>query len=374
MEKWKAKRDFADADDLFKRKKYNDALAILNRLNREFPDNFRVMMPRALCLAEMGRYHEAATVCEQILSKDEYPRARKLLVRLQPYMKGAAAIPVAQPPGVFDRLETETPPAPGTLDFGDERPLYAPSMETGGGWVKPLMITLVVVALAAMIGGGAFYYVIHQELGQKEVAKSEPVEPPPAPVTPPAEIWTPDYSQYNKYADPAALAQVQEQLQAQQTPPPAPFPGATPDQMPNGLVDTQTGEVDSEAGAPSAEEVDISDEGVLALGVGTLAILFVVGCVLEFVVLFCTLLLLNKMPRPTLGENLLLIGGVAVAAILVSQIPYVGKFAALFMIITVFQLTFVDVLVMILVNVVVMVGAIFVFVAFVGAGVWGLLW
>jgi hypothetical protein len=80
------------------------------------------------------------------------------------------------------------------------------------------------------------------------------------------------------------------------------------------------------------------------------------------------------MPRPTLGENLLLIGGVAVASILVMQIPYVGKFASLFMIITVFQLTFVDVLVMILVNVVVWIGAIFVLVAILGAGVWGLLW
>jgi hypothetical protein len=44
------------------------------------------------------------------------------------------------------------------------------------------------------------------------------------------------------------------------------------------------------------------------------------------------------------------------------------------MIITVFQLTFVDVLVMILVNVVVWIGAIFVLVAILGAGVWGLLW
>ena len=371
MEKWKAKRDFAAADELFQSKKYNDALEILNRLNREFPNNRRVMMPRALCLAEIGRYHEAATLCEQILSEQDYPRARRLLKKLQPYIKGAHA-PAYEPPGAFDYLEAQEPTEPKDSAFGDERPLYLQDVDRGGGWGKPLLISFVVILLAAAIGGGVFYAVVHQKLGRPEVAQREPAAPVPAPVTPAPveeEPYVPDFGQYNKYADPQAVAQVQQQLQTQQPLPPAPFPGERQVQQ---AAEEPSGPATAGSKADT-EGADISDEGLLGLGVGLLVILFVVASVLEFVVLFCTLMLLNKMPRPTLGENVLLIAGVAVVSVLVSRIPYIGWFASLFMIITVFQLTLVDCLVMILVNAVVMIAAALVFVGLVGASLWALL-
>lgn len=362
MEKWKAKRDFAAADDLFQRKKYNEALEVLNRLNREYPNNRRVMMPRALCLAEMGRYHEAATLCEQILAEQEYPRARRLLTKLQPYLK-SAQIPLYEPPGAIDRMENEHAAA-ARAAFGDEPPTYLPPVDPGDGWGRPLLISAIVIVIAAALGGGAFYLAVHQHFGSSEVAE---IEPPPEPVDPvpledEAELVEPDFSHYTRYADPAAVAEAQRRMAAQEPPAPAPFPSDRRMQV-NESMETAA----SESAAPvDAEPIEISDEGLLGLGVALVAMLFVVFSVLEFTVLFCTLLLLNKMPRPALGENLLLIAGVAVAAILISSIPYVGKFASLFMIITVFQLSFVDCLVMLLVHVVVYLCAVFVFVGLIG--------
>jgi hypothetical protein len=382
VEKWKAKRDFAQANDLFKLKRYNDALVLLTKLNREFPGNRRIMMARALCLAEIGRYHETLTACDEILAIEHYPRA----VQLQNKMK--ALLAAEAPPRATAELSAyldAAPPAAGTTAFGDERPAYAPLPESNGrDWWIPVLLALVLLLAAVGVGGAAYYLLTNQPSTGTELATAEPqagvseTAGTSAEASEPPEIWVPDYSQYERYAPPGQRLPAAAGQQQDLPPgvlPPAPFPGAQPG-VPQaepfsgavfpGQESTAEHAAAGDTADPAPGEAGEAPPGLLGLGIAILAGVFVVAVVLEFIVLFSTLMLLNKMPRPTLGENLLLIAGVSVAAVLVSRIPYVGWFASLFIIITALQLTLVDCLVLLLVNAVVMVAALFLAVAIIG--------
>jgi hypothetical protein len=83
MNKKLAKRLFKQADELYRGKNYAAALEVLDRLDKEFPDTHRILYPRAMCLAEVGRAEEGIAVCDRLISRHKYKRAEDLKTRIQ---------------------------------------------------------------------------------------------------------------------------------------------------------------------------------------------------------------------------------------------------------------------------------------------------
>lgn len=73
---------FRTADDYFRQNRFPEALQILDRLNESFPDNHRVLYPRAMCLLELGNLNEADVLCDFLLDTLKYERARQLKQRI----------------------------------------------------------------------------------------------------------------------------------------------------------------------------------------------------------------------------------------------------------------------------------------------------
>lgn len=107
MDENEARKKFELADELYRDKRYTEALTVLDKLEAAFPNAKNVMYPRALCLAKLGRPKEAHEVCMKLKALYNDPRADKLMHKL------SESIPLAQPPidaGMFSR--------PGGLDAG----------------------------------------------------------------------------------------------------------------------------------------------------------------------------------------------------------------------------------------------------------------
>jgi predicted esterase len=66
------------ADTLYRQGRYQDALSLLDGVDREFPRTRNVMYARALCLAGLGRKNEAVELCDALLERFAEPRAVEL--------------------------------------------------------------------------------------------------------------------------------------------------------------------------------------------------------------------------------------------------------------------------------------------------------
>jgi thioredoxin-like negative regulator of GroEL len=64
---------------LYAERRFPEALALLEQLDAAFPDTKNVLYPHAMCLAALGRLHEARPLCERLVSKHADPRAQELL-------------------------------------------------------------------------------------------------------------------------------------------------------------------------------------------------------------------------------------------------------------------------------------------------------
>jgi tetratricopeptide repeat protein len=73
---------YHQADELFRAKKYPEALVILDQLDEQFPNWKNVLYPRALCLANLDRFEEAKQICEYLVNVYKDPRAQKLLTKV----------------------------------------------------------------------------------------------------------------------------------------------------------------------------------------------------------------------------------------------------------------------------------------------------
>ena len=78
-----AKKLFKQADYLYCGKNYAAALELLDSLNAAYPNTRRILYPRAMCLAEVGRSDEGIAICERLISRDKFKRAKELKSRIQ---------------------------------------------------------------------------------------------------------------------------------------------------------------------------------------------------------------------------------------------------------------------------------------------------
>ena len=81
---------FQKTEKLFREKRYEEALGILDSLQAEFPDRKNIIYPRALCLAKLNRLGEARALCEELIVGFEDERAQRLMGRIDEAMHEAA--------------------------------------------------------------------------------------------------------------------------------------------------------------------------------------------------------------------------------------------------------------------------------------------
>jgi tetratricopeptide (TPR) repeat protein len=79
MDEREAKRCFDEARQYYMQKDYADALVLFDKLDRHFPDNRRILVNRARCLARLGRNGEALDLCEHLIA--EFSDAQALTLR-----------------------------------------------------------------------------------------------------------------------------------------------------------------------------------------------------------------------------------------------------------------------------------------------------
>jgi tetratricopeptide (TPR) repeat protein len=77
------KRKYAQAQALYTQGNPAEALAILNELDREFPNAQKVTYLRATCLAALGRIEEAIELAVYLSNVLEDPRGQELQLRLE---------------------------------------------------------------------------------------------------------------------------------------------------------------------------------------------------------------------------------------------------------------------------------------------------
>jgi len=67
---------------LLHRKRYEEALSLLQKVDQERPDIKNVLYPMAICCEKLGRIEEGIGICEQILLFYDHEKTRAIKNRL----------------------------------------------------------------------------------------------------------------------------------------------------------------------------------------------------------------------------------------------------------------------------------------------------
>ncbi|NLN92591.1 MAG: tetratricopeptide repeat protein [Candidatus Hydrogenedens sp.] len=130
-----AKQRFQQANQLFGERRYEEALTMLQELNREFPNTENIMYAAALCLEKMGSIEEAKLLCHSMLRLFESQKAQELLNQLE------MAPRVAGPPSDDPDMEVQVLPKNARLEDIDKEPKSK----------RNLLIIIIVLILAALV-------------------------------------------------------------------------------------------------------------------------------------------------------------------------------------------------------------------------------
>ncbi len=83
VDKSKSEYKFREADRFYRLRRFQEALAILEELNREHPGTRRVLYPMARCLARLERYADALELTVRLVEEFKYEPARLLHAKLE---------------------------------------------------------------------------------------------------------------------------------------------------------------------------------------------------------------------------------------------------------------------------------------------------
>ena len=151
-----AERRFADASELYKTGRYEEALALISELDYEFPGNIHLLKAKARTLAKLGRTAEAIAVCDLLELDLGYDKARTFRKQLE--SKAAGGVPtIAFDPNQYGESDDDTPPVDMTQIGGEES-----AEQTAGKKrfrIKPVRLGLLILIVAGMYFGYVNYYV-----------------------------------------------------------------------------------------------------------------------------------------------------------------------------------------------------------------------
>ncbi len=147
MNEAEAKALFRQAADVYKDGDHKDALKLFDRLDAEFPNNARIMYPRARCFAKLGRIDEAVALCNTLVTQFGHESALTLMSQLQPNEFAADVLPPALEDTAFDPLDLNVDEK---LSSAFDRPPVATQSRQ---WPSPMIIGAVAVGAVVVILG-----------------------------------------------------------------------------------------------------------------------------------------------------------------------------------------------------------------------------
>lgn len=145
MDKSESEYKFRESDDFYRQRRYQEALAILEDLDRAHPDTRRVLYPMARCLARLERYADAMELTGRLIDEFEYEPARLLHAKLEKRTQSAKLLNL-------DRIDEELK---GTLSFKSTAAPRALSVESSSSgiayWILGAALIVVLGTLAFLV-------------------------------------------------------------------------------------------------------------------------------------------------------------------------------------------------------------------------------
>ena len=153
MDTQEGQRKFQQADTLYRSGQYQEALGLLNELNRAYPNTKNVLYPAALCLDKLGRSPEALPLCDQLIQQHQDPRAERLKAKIQqrtenPYAAGGDHVDTSL---ANDLLDLDVALEGDILDMSGSARVYKPVEPDPIPWLKYGLIALGVAAVLAIV-------------------------------------------------------------------------------------------------------------------------------------------------------------------------------------------------------------------------------
>lgn len=96
MDKGESKYKFREADSLYRKRRYEEALTLLEQLDQAYPNTRQVLFPLARTLARLERYPESIELLERVLSESDYEPAQKLKEKLEERSAAAPVIDISK--------------------------------------------------------------------------------------------------------------------------------------------------------------------------------------------------------------------------------------------------------------------------------------
>jgi len=190
MKNREAQGVFKESEILYRERRYDEALDALQRLDVKYPNTRNILYPIAKCLRRLGRFDEAATICDRLILEFNDERARHIRKQVERSIQRSNAQTIQVAADVQANIDDEIDAGFDALDLGDLPPLdeEAPTVHLPGGYsgARPVqqseipwmyigigaavVIFLLIVVVAAMSGGGA------ETSASSDAAAAEPEE------------------------------------------------------------------------------------------------------------------------------------------------------------------------------------------------------
>ncbi len=136
MKNREAQALFKESEILYRERRYDEALDVLQRLDTKYPDTRNILFPIAKSLRRLSRFDEAAAVCDRLIREFDDKRAKHMRKNLERAIKRAAAQTIQVTADFQLDLDDEIDAGFDALDLGDLPPLdeEAPTVHLPGGY------------------------------------------------------------------------------------------------------------------------------------------------------------------------------------------------------------------------------------------------
>jgi hypothetical protein len=136
MKNREAQAMFQESKLLYRERRYEDALAILKQLDAQYPHTRNILYPIVKCFRRLGRFDEAAAVCDRLILEFEDERAKHVRANIQRALDRAGAKTIAVASDMQYNLDDDLDAGFDDLNLGDLPPLdeEAPTVQLPGGY------------------------------------------------------------------------------------------------------------------------------------------------------------------------------------------------------------------------------------------------